>query len=128
MTAIKRLGDIDKTVSNEFEGEIREFVRRDVSMRRQGEGEPEAPAPATGAENLNSLIERVSGATVVEIDRLISELQGIRSLLHNEGERVRREITGYAGLSQSAVATMKVIGDTLSQLKPSGSILPPRND
>ena len=130
MTAIKRLGDIDKTVSNEFEGEIREFVRRDVSMRRQGEGEPEAAAtaPATGAENLNSLIERVSGATVVEIDRLISELQGIRSLLHNEGERVRREITGYAGLSQAAVATMKVIGDTLSQLKPSGSIMPPRND
>ncbi len=58
----------------------------------------------------------------MKIDRLISELQGIRTLLHNEGERVRREITGYAGLSQSAVATMKVIGDTLSQLKP-GSII-----
>lgn len=129
MSAIKRLGDIDRNASNEFEGEIREFIRRDVTMRRSGtDGETEASS-ATGAENLNSLIERVSGATVSEIDRLISELQGIRTLLHNEGERVRREITGYAGLSQSAVATVKAIGETLSQLKPGSSVaLPPRND
>jgi len=134
MSAIKRLGDMDKNPSNEFEGEIREFIRRDVTMRRQGpEGSAETVAEAapenSGGENLNSLIERVSGATVTEIDRVISELQSIRSMLHNEGDRVRREITGYAGLSQSAVATMKVIGDTLSQLKPGSSLtLPSRND
>ena len=127
MTAIKRLGDVDRTASNEFEGEIREFIRRDVTMRRHGSDAEDGPEG--GTENLNTLIERVSGATVTEIDRLIAELQGIRTLLHNEGERVRREITGYAGLSQSAVATMKVIGETLSQLKPGNSVaLPPRND
>jgi ABC-type transporter Mla subunit MlaD len=71
------------------------------------------------SDNLNSLLERVSGATVSEIDRLISELQTIRSLLQSEGDRIRREITGYAGLSQSAVATMKVINETLTQLRPS---------
>ena len=127
MSAMKRLGDIEKNPSNEFEGEIREFIRRDVTMRRQGDG-AEAGTTEAGSENLNSLIERVSGATVTEIDRLIAELQSIRTLLHNEGERVRREITGYAGLSQSAVATMKVIGDTLSQLKPGSSLTLPRND
>jgi hypothetical protein len=127
MTAIKRLGDVDRTASNEFEGEIREFIRRDVTMRRHG-SDAEVGSEG-GTENLNSLIERVSDATVTEIDRLIAELQGIRTLLHNEGERVRREITGYAGLSQSAVATMKVIGETLSQLKPGNSVaLPPRSD
>ena len=130
MTAIKRLGDVDRNASNEFEGEIREFIRRHVTMRRHGsDAGTEATGDSGGTENLNSLIERVSGATVSEIDRLISELQGIRTLLHNEGERVRREITGYAGLSQSAVATMKVIGDTLSQLKPGSALpVPPRND
>jgi hypothetical protein len=117
MTAIKRLGDVDRQASNEFEGEIREFIRRDVSSRRPGSAEPGATAQAE-SDNLNSLIERVSGATVGEIDRLIAELQTIRSLLQSEGDRVRREITGYAGLSQSAVATMKVINDTLSQLRP----------
>jgi hypothetical protein len=127
MSAIKRLGDIERQTSNEFEGEIREFIRRDVTTRRPGAGEPGATAQAE-SDNLNSLIERVSGATISEIDRLIAELQKIRSLLHSEGERVRREITGYAGLSQSAVATMKVITDTLSQLRPGTLTTPPRQD
>src|SRR5690606_22969665 len=118
MTAIKRLGDVDRQASNEFEGEIREFIRRDVSTRSKLPVEPNASSQVE-ADNLNTLLERVSGVTVAEIDRLISELQTIRSLLLKEGERVRREITGYAGLSQSAVATMKVINDTLTQLRPS---------
>ena len=129
MTAIKRLGDVERQASSEFEGEIREFIRRDMSTRRPGSAEPIATSQAE-SENLNSLLERVSGATVAEIDRLIAELQTIRSLLHSEGERVRREITGYAGLSQSAVATMKVINDTLAQLRPGASAMaatPPRN-
>jgi hypothetical protein len=62
MTAIKRLGDIDRTASNEFEGEIREFIRRDVTMRRHGSDAEDGSEG--GTENLNSLIERVSGATV----------------------------------------------------------------
>ena len=126
MSAVKQRLTEDRTASNEFEGEIREFIRRDVTMRRQPD--PLAGVQAdSGSENLSSLIERVSAATVVEIDRVIGELQNIRSLLHSEGDRVRREITGYAGLSQSAVATMKVIADTLSQLKP-GMQVPPRLD
>ena len=127
MTAIKRLGDIDRNASAEFEGEIREFIRRDVTSRRQSADVAEGGSEQ-GPENIGTLIERVSGATVSEIDRLISELQGIRTMLHNEGDRVRREITGYAGLSQSAVATMKVIGDTLAQLKPGALTLPPRSE
>lgn len=127
MTAIKRLGDVDRQASSEFEGEIREFIRRDVSTRRPGAGEPSA-APQAESDSLNSLLERVSGATVAEIDRLIAELQTIRSLLQSEGDRVRREITGYAGLSQSAVATMKVINDTLTQLRPSTLASPARKD
>ena len=127
MTAMKRLGDVDRQASNEFEGEIREFIRRDVSSRRPGSAEPAVTAQAE-SDNLSSLIERVSGATVAEIDRLIIELQTIRSLLQSEGDRVRSEITGYAGLSQSAVATMKVINDTLSQLRPAALAAPARKD
>jgi hypothetical protein len=122
MSAIKqRISDVDRNPASEFEGEIREFIRRDVNTRR-----PDQPTEP-GIDNLNSLIERVSAATILEIDRVISELQNIRSLLHSEGDRVRREITGYSGLSQTSVATMKVIADTLSQLRP-GMQVPPRLD
>jgi hypothetical protein len=94
------------------EGEIREFVRRDVAHLRRPRPEAEED-PA--AQNLNSLIRRVSGASMEEIDRVILELQAVRDMLRNEGERVTREISGYASLSHAATTSMKVIADSLTQ-------------
>jgi hypothetical protein len=112
--APERLSDIDQAVAA-AEGEIREFVRRDVAfLRRPREAEPAAD-PVT--DNLNSLIRRVSGASMEEIDRVIFELQGVRDMLRGEGERVSREIAGYASLSHAAMTAMKVIGDSLTQWK-----------
>lgn len=109
-----KLGDIDQAVSA-FEGEIREFVRRDAgAQRRQHVPEPAADA---SAENMNSLIQRVSGASMEEIDRVISELQSVREMLRSEGERVSREIAGYASLSHTAMTAMKVIGESVTQWK-----------
>lgn len=115
--APEKLSDIDQAAANAFEGEIREFVRRDVSFLRKprNEGEPAASDPVT--ENLNSLIRRVSGASMEEIDRVILELQGIRDMLKAEGDRVGREIAGYASLSHASMTAMKVIGDSLEQWK-----------
>ena len=42
----------------------------------------------------------------------------MKDTLRQEGERVQREIAGYAGLSHSAATSMKVIGESLSQWKP----------
>ena len=63
------------------------------------------------------MIQRVSTASVDEIDRVISELQHVRETLRREGERVQREITGYAGLSQAAMSSMKIIAENLQQWK-----------
>jgi|ERR1700755_1500519 hypothetical protein len=95
----------------QVEGEIRAFVRRDVSVfrrRQQESGE---------AGSVNSVIERVSGATVTEIERVMAELATLRDMLHSEGDRVQREVTGYASLSQAAMTSMKIIGDSLGQWK-----------
>ena len=69
------------------------------------------------AENLNALIRRVAGASMEEIDRVILELQGVREMLRSEGERVSRELAGYASLSHASMTAMKVIGDSLKQWK-----------
>jgi hypothetical protein len=113
----EKLSDIDQAAANAFEGEIREFVRRDVSFLRRPRSESEAGAPDPVTDNLNSLIRRVSGASLEEIERVISELQGIRDMLRNEGERVGREIAGYASLSHASMTAMKVIADSLEQWK-----------
>ena len=68
-------------------------------------------------ENLNALIRRVSGASMEEIDRVILELQSVRDMLRQEGERVSREIAGYASLSHASMTAMKVIADSLTQWK-----------
>jgi len=110
----ERLGDISQAAASAVEGEIREFVRRDVAHLRGRRGEAEADPVS---DNLNSLIRRVSGASMEEIDRVILELQGVRDMLRNEGDRVSREIAGYASLSHAAMTAMKVIGDSLKQWK-----------
>jgi hypothetical protein len=112
--APEKLGDLAQAAT--FEGEIREFVRRDVASVRGQRGTGE-PGGEPIAENLNSLIRRVSGASVEEIDRIILEMQGVRDMLRGEGERISREIAGYASLSHAAMTAMTVIGDSLKQWK-----------
>jgi hypothetical protein len=97
--------------SGEFEGEIREFVRKDVApWRKRQETQPEVPG-----ENVSMLVQRVAGASLGEIDHVIEELRNMREFLRSEGDRVQREIAGYATVSQAAAASMKVIAESMAQ-------------
>jgi len=109
---------------SEVEAGIRDFVRNDVAyLRRPGPGTPgttesplESSTEAT-VSNVNSLIQRVAGASLAEIETLISELESLRDLLHAEGQRVQREISGYAQLSQAAMKSTRMIADNVMQWK-----------
>ena len=76
--------------------------------------EPDAEATVN---NVNSLIQRVAGTSLAEIENLISELESLRDLLHAEGQRVQREISGYAQLSQAAMKSTRMIADNVAQWK-----------
>jgi hypothetical protein len=104
--------------SGEFEGEIREFVRKDVAPWRK---RPETPAADAPAENVSMLVQRVAGASLGEIDHVIEELRTMREFLRSEGDRVQREIAGYATVSQAAAASMKVISESMEQWRSSSS-------
>jgi hypothetical protein len=69
------------------------------------------------ADNISSLLARVSVSSVQEIDRLISDLQGLRERLAAEAERVQREIVEYASLSQAAMQSTKIISESLNHWK-----------
>ena len=98
----------------QVEGEIRAFVRRDLSAFRRQQAESGGD---TAVDNIGSVIERVARASIGEIDRVMAELANVRDMLRGEGERVQREISGYASLSQTAMTSMKIIGDSLVQWK-----------
>ena len=103
----------DNGTPSEFEGEIREFIRRDVSHLRR----PQTESSEQAVTNINSLLDRVSGSSVGEIDRLIVDLRNVRDFLHTEGERVQREIASYAQLSTVAMTSVKIIAESMSQWK-----------
>lgn len=63
--------------------------------------------------HLDALIGRLAGSSMDEIDNVIRELEMMRELLRNEGERISRDIAGYAGLSQASMAAVKIISDSL---------------
>jgi hypothetical protein len=65
--------------------------------------------------DLSAVISRVSGASVMEIDGLIDQLQGFRDYLRGETERVQREIAQYAQMSRAAAESTKIIADALSR-------------
>jgi hypothetical protein len=94
--------------ATEVADEIRDFVRRDVASRR-----PENDSQIV-ANNIGTLLRRVSGTSIQEIDRLISELQRVRDLLQNEGDRVQRTIAQFATMSQAAAQSTRIISESLT--------------
>ena len=105
--------ELETSVETEVEGEIREFVRRDVAtLRRHPENDSEMVA-----SNINSLLQRVAGTSIQEIDKLIAELQTLRDRLSSEAARVQRDIVEYATLSQAAMQSTKIIAESISSWK-----------
>ncbi|MFL6792196.1 MAG: hypothetical protein ACJ8EE_13640 [Bradyrhizobium sp.] len=114
--------DSDLAAVSEVEAGIRDFVRNDIAyLRRPAVGSPETaplePNTEATVNNVNSLIQRVAGTSLAEIEKLISELESLRDLLHAEGQRVQREISGYAQLSQAAMKSTRMIADNVTQWK-----------
>jgi hypothetical protein len=117
-------GDDNPAAVSEVEAGIRDFVRNDIAFLRrpatgaQSNGETALePAQDATVNNVNSLIQRVAGTSLAEIENLIAELEALRDLLHAEGQRVQREISGYAQLSQAAMKSTRMISDNVTQWK-----------
>jgi hypothetical protein len=119
--------DSDLAAVSEVEAGIRDFVRNDVAyLRRPAAGvvssasTPDLPLESSTeatVNSVNSLIQRVAGTSLAEIENLIGELESLRDLLHAEGQRVQREISGYAQLSQAAMKSTRLIADNVAQWK-----------
>jgi hypothetical protein len=108
MSIVKReTTELDKI--DDLEGEILEFVRRDVTgLRRRQRNNGD-----TVADDICLLLQRVSVNSVQEIDRLIDELNMLRDQLQQENERVRREIVAYASLNLAAMQLTRILTKSL---------------
>ena len=132
----------DQNAIAQVEGEIRAFVRKDVVRKDLApwRRSPQQQLPPGAAEmprdfsidnvkidnakprdlpidNVNSLIGRISGQSAEQIDKLITDLETLRGLLRGEAERLQRELLGYADMSQTAMTSIRVIGESVAQWK-----------
>lgn len=105
--------------------EKRSDVER-IPVLRQQRSEA-GPINGSAVEDLNAVVRRVAGDSIEEIDRVIRALENVRDMMRNEGERVSREIAGYASLSQAAVTAMKVFADSIHKWKDASGNPGPRS-
>jgi hypothetical protein len=118
---------------SKLESEIGELVRRDTTAPRLQQGNDdelnvgslvnaqvnegvEAFSKLEGEirEHVGSVVQKVSGTSVPEVENLIAELQILRGKLQNEAARVQREIRDYAVLIQGAKKSITTISRSLS--------------
>src|SRR5262245_1047420 len=94
------------TQVNDRESKIGELDLHATALRLQQGNDSEL--------NVGSLVQKVSGTSVQEVEKLITELRTLRGKLQNEAARVQREMVGYAVLLQDARKSIGTISDSLS--------------
>ena len=97
----------------EVESKMRELIRRNIGQLEK----PESEASEFGACNLSSIIQGASGTCVMQIEKVMAELQTRRDHLQKEAQRVQREIAEYADMSLAATKSTKIIAESLAQWK-----------
>src|SRR5215467_11253685 len=111
----RKMNGLDR-IGAEVEGGIRDLVSRDVAEPRRQIANHGNDSESV-INNLGLLLQRVSVNSVNEIDELIAELKMLREQLQHDGERMAREIVGYASLSQAAMQSTKILTDSLTSRK-----------
>ena len=111
---------------SEVEAGIREFVRNDVAYLRRPGSRPRRGRPGHGGHQ-RQLADPARCRRVAQRDREPDHgLERLRDMLHNEGQRVQREIAGYAQLSHAAMKSTRIIAENMTQWKTTNGQVPPQ--
>jgi hypothetical protein len=64
--------------------------------------------------DVSTLLERMSGLSLAEMDKAIQELQRVRNFVRNERERLRLEIAEHLRLTQAAMGSAKAVSASVA--------------
>jgi hypothetical protein len=93
-----------------IESETRELIHAEAPSTR----------PTVTDAEIAPLIERIGATSIVEIEKLVGELQEAKNFLQSEGERIQRETAHYVKFTQLASSSVKIIFDTVSGWREAG--------
>jgi len=97
-------------IFSQVEGEIRDFVRRDVT----GSWRPSEECTELTAGNVGWLLQRASGNAVQQIDESIAALRALCDKLQGQTTRVQRELAQYASLNEAAQTSIRTISESVA--------------
>src|SRR5262245_45182041 len=109
-------------IFSQVEGEIRDFVRRDVA----GSWRPTEEWTELTPGNVGWLLQRASGDAVQQIDASIEALRALCDKLQAQTTRVQRELAQYAGMNEAAQSSIRTISDSIAFWQQGGATRPAR--
>jgi hypothetical protein len=65
--------------------------------------------------DVNTLLDRMSGLSLAEMDKAIQELQKARNFLRNEKERLRLEIVEHLRLTKAAMGSARAVSENIAR-------------
>ena len=108
---------------------LRVFVLQDTAHLRRDTENSSQSASGRDLENqpqISELLRRMAGASLNKLDETIVDLSRLRDFLHAEGERIKREISGYLQLNRIAIGSTKVVVDNIAQCRAAAAAIAPR--
>jgi hypothetical protein len=102
---------IDKSLETDVERNVHELKRAGATFRQTENGNAEM-----AANNLATLLRRVSEVSTREIENLIGELRGLRKKLETDCDRIQGDVAQYAGLSHGVIQLTANISDSVDSL------------
>lgn len=107
---------IDKALAlTALESELEQKLKGNHEDHNDGEeAEADNPAPIDDAA---TVLRGISESSSGEIDALVTDLQGLREKLVDDGARVEQHIIDFTALNQSVMRLAKLIADGIAQVK-----------
>ena len=110
------VAEIRKSTEPSVGGNISELAPAIDASRLAEMGDGQA-----SADNLGTLVRRVSESSSQQIENLVGELQSLRKKLHSDGNRIQSEIEEYAVLNQQVMQLTAIISESMGKLPANGT-------
>jgi hypothetical protein len=109
--------------NQELNAEMRELIERSTllsmepSFPSQDRANETPNIALTVPSDVSTLLERMSGLSLAEMDKAIQELQKARNFVRNERERLRLEIVEHLRLTKAAMGSAKAVSENIARFE-----------
>jgi hypothetical protein len=104
---------IEKEAKLKLDGDNEGQSEDDNVDGEQAQADKHAPT----ADHAAMYLRGISASSSGEIDALVTDLQGLRDKLVDDGARVEKNIIAFTTLNQSVMQLTKLISESISQVK-----------